>query len=70
MPKRRANNGKESRFSHSCPSLRDKDVDCPGRFEGERIRQRLDGVTKVFKHYLWLGLEGNKEYFVFKESRD
>ena len=34
------------------------------------MRQRLDGVTKIFRGHPHLGLKNNKQNFIFNVSRD
>ena len=52
----------KSSFCHNCPGS--------DGHRGQRMRQRSDGVTKMFRCYRQLGHKDNQEYFVFNAHRN
>src|SRR6218665_3751934 len=71
--KRRGNNGKRSRHGHGCPSPRDKKlppVHGAQRTKGCGRGRKSDGVTEIFRCHPHLGLENNKQNFIFNACRD
>src|SRR6218665_3465038 len=74
IPKRRGNNGKRSRHGHGCPSSRDKSsrlsMERRGRRDVAEVGSRMASRRYLGATPMHLGLENNKQNFIFNASRD